>query len=508
MPRESQSVLDEILGRENGGQRLAVLGSPSLTYADLLHQAESLAKTLQTIGAGDRSLVGICVSMSSEYLVSLLGLYIVSAVPVLLNPRATAHENSYVCRDSGLNFLITDQEKANLPDSVNAGRQLQWGKLRLIGPVSEPPQDLACNDCMIIYTSGSTGRPKGIVLTREGISSNIRAVSNYLALSCLDCTVVFTPPSFAYAISQALTHLWSGGAILPWAHGLRYPGALLSAIQNHRITGVAANPTSFRIIAAHGAPAGDLNSVRYVMTGGQPLDSQVALEISRFFPAARIVNMYGCTENSPRVAFYWLPPSPTIRDTPWPVGHAVTGTQIKVVDESGGTVGPCLESAGEILVQGTSCMRGYWRDPDLTRAKIVDGWLHTGDLGFIDSEGALHLTGRLDNLFSVGHVKVSPEEIESILETVPGVREAGVVPLSDDFLGNVPVALAVLEGPEGDTLIRARRECDLKLSTAKRPRAIFSAVSLPRTHYGKLDRVKLRSVAESMTHRKSVSAHS
>lgn len=469
-------------------------------FADLLREAESLAKALRAGGVSERSLVGVCVSMSSEYLVSVLALYNLSAVPLLLNPTATSYENGYICRDSGLNFLLTDQQERT--DLVTSGNRRQWRNLWLTGPVTEQQTDISSNDCMIIYTSGSTGRAKGVVLTRDGISSNVRAVANYLALSSVDRTIVFTPPAFAYAVSQTLTHLWSGGAIFPWPLGLRYPGEVLSAIERHRITGIAANPTSLRILLKHARSPGNSSSLRYLMMGGQPLDSQLAIEISRFFPTARIVNMYGCTENSPRVAFYWLPPSPPVRDTPWPVGHAILGTRIKLVDDASNAVGPSREKPGEILIQGTSLMRRYWRDPDLTRRKIIDGWFHTGDLGFVDSDGCLHLTGRLDNLFSVGHVKVSPEEVENLLENVPGVREAAVVPVYDELLGSIPVALVVLDREQDNALAQVTRECDFKLSTAKRPRSLFPVRSLPRTHYGKLDRKELRDLAEKLAHTK------
>jgi len=106
----------------------------------------------------------------------------------------------------------------------------------------------------------------------------------------------------------------------------------------------------------------------------------------------------------------------------------------------------------------------------------------------------------------VGQGKVSPEEVENLLEAVPGVREAAIIPVFDELLGSVPVALAVLEREEDDVLTRAIRECDLKLSPAKRPRTISPVPSLPRTHYGKLDRIQLRVVAEKMARPKRSSA--
>jgi acyl-coenzyme A synthetase/AMP-(fatty) acid ligase len=222
-----------------------------------------------------------------------------------------------------------------------------------------------------------------------------------------------------------LTHLWVGAAVLPFSSGFFYPARLLQAIAEYHITGVAANPTTFRILtAAQRDHVPLMDQVRYVMTGGQPLEQGVVQQIARYFPHARIGNMYGCTENSPRICFSWLPPDALAR---W------LCDDLKVVDTTGHHVSPGL--VGEILITSTSLMRCYWREPNLTDRYLVDGWFQTGDLGFLAEDGALSLVGRRDNLINVGHEKVAPEEVEIVIACVLGVVEVGVAPGEDALLG-------------------------------------------------------------------------
>ncbi len=498
MSREQAGILEHILGREIWGAHPALLGEQASTYGSLLTEVEAFEKVLRAAGVEQGMLVGVCLPMSAEYVIAFLAIYRAGGISVLLNPLATEHEKRYILQHSEMSFLIT-QEKSAIVEDGPPVQETQWKTLRLLGPFSQRECDVEPDDCLLLYTSGSTSRPKGVMLTRQSISANVRAVADYLALSACDRTIVFTPPAYAYAVSQVLTHLWSGGALLPWPSGLRHPARVLQAIQEHQLTGIAANPTTFHLfhtLRLEHSISGEY--VRYVMIGGQPLDQRVASQIVTRFPSARIVNMYGCTENAPRIAFFWLPPDFSPRDTSCPVGQPIRGTHLKIVDETGKEM-PSGQS-GEILVSGTSLMRCYWREPALTAERIVDGWFHTHDLGLIDEEGQLHLMGRIDNIINVGHEKVAPEEVEAVIASIEGVLEVGVAPVEDGLLGHVAVALLVVDTdkPHAEILQKVREESLHKLSTSKRPRQVMVVESLPRTLYGKRDRQALAEQARQM----------
>ena len=328
-------------------------------------------------------------------------------------------------------------------------------------------------------------------MTDDGVTNNIAAVANALALSPADATLVFTPTGYTFAFSQTFTHLWAGGAVLPWRHGLMYPARMLKAATAAAVTGMTVNPTTLRMLGLNDQFASKpMTRVRYLMIGGQPLYSKLARLVGRLVPNARVTNVYGCTENSPRISHYWLPADISDRETPWPVGPALHGTEVRIADDDGSPVGSGLP--GEILVRGNSLMRGYWGAPELTRTKVVDGWFHTGDTGFVDSDGNINLIGRMDNIFVVGHEKVAAEEVEAVIEQVDGVSEVAVDSVVDELLDRVPVALVAVEDDQRAVLDSVISTCQEKLSGAKVPRRLFMVKSVPKTPYGKINRPEVR----------------
>jgi acyl-CoA synthetase (AMP-forming)/AMP-acid ligase II len=206
--------------------------------------------------------------------------------------------------------------------------------------------------------------------------------------------------------------------------------------------------------------------------------------------------MYGCTENSPRVTYCWLPEAIPDHPAAWPVGRPVAGTSVRIVDGSGKEMEP--NSVGDIVISGTSLMTRYLGQPGLTGQRVADGWFATQDRGFLDERGDLHLVGRADNVFSVGHEKVAPEEVEELIGSVAGVRDVAVGPLPDPILGSITVALVATDGDYQTLLTRIRNACVSRLPRSKQPRRYFRVVDIPRTAYGKIDRSSLRSLLSDL----------
>ncbi|MBD3161629.1 MAG: AMP-binding protein [Candidatus Eisenbacteria bacterium] len=485
-------VYEEILGRTDDAERPAILGADRCTYGELRRKVDLLAARLRAAGAGPGRRIGIALDPSVGYLVALLGIRAAGATAVLFGTAWTPFEQRRCFQHARPSWILsagTPAVGAVDPDPVDcvaAGAQLHRYAANDDAPASEP------DDAVIIYTSGTTGAPKGVVLPAASVSANVRAVAEYLELGPEDSTAAFTPTCYAYAVSQFLTHALAAAAIRPIPTYLRYPMAVLQACHEDRLTGLAANPTSFRIFTRLERPAHwDLNAVRTVMSGGQFLDARLVASLCEVFPSTRVVNMYGATENAPRISYHWL--EDRGGDDParfYPVGTAVRGTRIEIRAESGAVLPP--GETGEVVVTGNSLMRGFWQDPEATAKRVRDGWLHTGDLGRFDEAGRLHLTGRSSNVINVGNEKVSPEDVERKMLEVAGVAEAGVYGVPDPLTGESVRAKIVLEeGAEigGDVVqIHLRRA----LSSYKIPREIEVVDALPRTLYGKLDRRKLK----------------
>jgi long-chain acyl-CoA synthetase len=481
------SIFDAIRGRRLSDAE-ALIGENVCTYRDLVAAAESFAARLSEQGA-ERGLALACaLPHGREYVTALLGTRFAGMVFIPVNPRAPQQERDRTMADSGSAFALLADAAGPPPACEPAQLSVEGESLWCMSPSLR--RRYSGDDALVIYTSGSTGNPKGVLLSDTAISANVTAVADYLSLAADDRIVVFTPPSFAYAVNQVLTHLLVGGAIFPWREGLLNPLALLEAIAAAKATGLQANPSIFQALLRLGDAAPVLGDIRYVMSGGQPLATPLARQLRRLCPNARIVNMYGCTENAPRISYKWLPDDFGEDRLVWPVGKPVAGTEIAILDEAGEPVSD--GETGEIAIRGTSLMRGYVGLPQAMPDRMRGSWFLTRDLGFIDAAGDLVLSGRADNVILVGHEKVSPEEVEALLLEVAGIEDAAVGPVEDASLFEIPVALLVLSAPLAEVEAAARKGLSKEVTRAKVPRRFFAVDAIPRTPYGKVDRVMLR----------------
>lgn len=474
-----QTVFEKVLG--GSGAAPFVLGDAPRSYADLRAAAERLAAALKAAGCVQGSRVAVCFDQSFEYAASLFAVWKAGGISVLMSPDWTDHEKARVMAHAETRLALTDGPFL-VADEPESAQRLDGLEAYLHEYAQAETASAQPGDAVLIYTSGTTGTPKGVLLSASAVSANAEAVAEYLGLGPSDRSPVFTPTCYAYSLSQNLSHAYAGAALLPQPSGLMFPQEILLGIAKHGLTGISGTPTIFRILTEMDPEADlDLKSVRYAMTGGQPLTARLVADIVSLLPKARVVNMYGCSENSPRVAYHWADGKAGLDEHGYyAVGRPVKGTELRVAED------------GEVLLRGTSLMRGYWRDPEATAERLKDGWFHTRDLGRVDGEGLLHLAGRQTNIINIGNEKVSPEEVERILLEVPGVREAAVYGAPDALLGETVHARVVLEKGADVPLLTLQRHCREKVSGFKVPRKILVADSIPKTLYGKIDRSKLR----------------
>lgn len=478
-------LIERSLTSEERATSLAILGPTPLTYQQLRSRVDHTAAILAQAGVARGTAVAISLAHSVENIVCILANWKLGAATVPINYRATASERDFILANAEAAFLICP-----------AGKQAEAFELTyavseavsLFRSAHAPRGQLGDEIALVIHTSGSTNRPKGVLLTKGALTANTLGVAKALKLTQDDSCALLTPPSFAYAFSQIFTHIAVGGRLMPWPMGLLDIGALLKAIDQNKITGIQANPTMFEmLLTVEATDWPGMKAVRYLLSGGQPLFSRLIQRLEAVLPNANFMNMYGLTENAPRVTMGWLPRPISDADKPWHVGMPIDGTKVEIerTDPSA--------SEGEIVVSGTSLMHGYLHDTE-TNVRAFK----TRDAGRIDEDGNLHLLGRLDNVFSVGHEKVSPEEIESLISNVEGVDDVAVSAAPHGLLGSMPVLMFKTSADPGEVSARIRRECTAKLSRAKVPHVITSVPDLPKTPYGKLDRRALRALAQTL----------
>jgi long-chain acyl-CoA synthetase len=261
--------------------------------------------------------------------------------------------------------------------------------------------------------------------------------------------------------------------------------AFLEMIQKHRLHTAAVVPSMIQLLLSQPLEEFDLSSLRYLGCGAAPLAPELVEELGRRVPHVSIRQGYGLTETAALIAT-----NPAGHEKPGSVGLPIPGANVRIVDDSGRAL-PTGE-AGEICVRSPAMMVGYWRAPEATAEAIRDGWLHTGDIGYLDEDGYLFIVDRKKDLIIRGGFNVYPRDVEDVLLEHPQVVGAGVVGRPDERYGEEVVAFVSLSS-EGavtaDDLVDWARQ---RIGGYKYPREVHLVETIPLTSVGKLDRKALR----------------
>ncbi|WP_051332750.1 class I adenylate-forming enzyme family protein [Cucumibacter marinus] len=484
------TIFDDILGRTDGLDAEAVCGSDPASYRTLLDRAAELAATLRKAGAKKGDRVGAMLAIGLDNFALALACGGAGFVLVPIHPRARPADRDHVLSNADCRFYAGPAGRGHNLIADYGDWVIESARP---GDRFDPPQGTAA----ILHTSGTTGKPKGVLLTHEAVSANVRAVSAYLGLNRDSRTVVFMPPHYSSGFNQILSALWSGGAILPWGAGMFDVPGLIEAIRQYRIGRISGNPMLFTRIAEVAEELGvTLDPLEVVQSTGQALTMDLVERLRRNCPNARVVGIYGFTENSPRVSYRWMDGQVHAPDGILPVGRAIEGTTVRVVRPDGADAAP--DELGEIIVSGTSLMSGYVRDGVLDRRDVENGWFKSGDTGFIDKAGELHFRNRADFVIICNNERVSPEEVEVALGGVAGVLDVGVAGIEDAVHGHVPIALVVCEGALSDVVPGLRRQASQRLMRTKHPRHYVKVEAIPRSDFGKIDRASLARLVDRL----------
>lgn len=354
------------------------------------------------------------------------------------------------------------------------------------------PQLDPTSPVLIAYTSGTTGQPKGATFTHQNLAANALAMVTALALTARD--EVLNVAAMFHVVGLALLTLPAlcAGATVT-IHREFDPGRLLHDVARFGVTLLASVPAMTQALAAHpGWSDADLSSLRYILTGSTFV-RRSGIEPWRQKGVA-VLQGYGLTETLPGGGAS-VPPG----DAPekaLTAGKPKMFHQLRIVDPAGREV-PAGEP-GEVWISGPCVMQGYWENPEATRAAFQDGWFRSGDVGFIDEEGYLHILDRMKEMIIVGVSNVYPADLEAVLTASPAIAEAAVVGLPDDELGEVPVAFVIRAPGASLTEEEALELFQDHLASYKHPRHVFFVDGMPRTAVGKIEKKTLRNLARSL----------
>jgi len=450
----------------------------SWTFGELADESDAIAAMLRERVAGDT--VGILLLNSEKYVTTLLGVWKAGKTPVPLNYLLPPQELAYIIKDSGMSALITSQF---FSQAVAAVRPLFGDKgviLMADAPDFAPKASKTAatfrDPALYLYTSGTTGKPKGVVLTHRNLATNVDGCQQAGGFDHRDSFLCLLPFFHTYAIT--------GTILLPLLNGSKMvlvdrfqPMKVMKLIEDHAISVFLAIPSMYRVLA-HSEGDFDLKSVRFPISGGEPLPMAVAEAFEKRF-GVPIFEGYGQTEASPVISLN----VPEKRKT-GTVGPALPGVEIAIWDDEKNPVETGV--IGEIMVRGPGVMQGYYNLPDETSKTITREWLHTGDLGKVDAEGFVTITGRKKDLIISAGENIYPREIEEVLAQHPKVKEVAVIGVKDEVRGEVPKAFVIAR--EGMTVDEKelRQFCRENIAGYKVPKHFAVVGDLPRTPTGKV----------------------
>ena len=465
------------------------LDDVSVSYADLDRGSGMAAAALRERGvaAGDR--VGIMLPNVPQFAIWYYAALRLGAIVVPMNPLLKSREIAYYLSDAGASVLVAWHETL---DAAEAGARNDRVPVLAVHPrygtgseaagsVVTSVEDRANDDtAVILYTSGTTGEPKGAELTHGNLGSNVAVTTQtLLALSPDDVVFGGLPLFHVFGQTCGLNSIVSVGATLTLMP--RFDAArALEILARDRVTVMEGVPTMYvGMLNQLGNSDADLPHLRVCLSGGSPFPIHVMARLERALDCP-ILEGYGLSETSPAASFN----HPGQLRSPGSVGVAVRDVQLRIDAEPG--------EVGEILVHGPNVMKGYWRRPLETAAALVDGWLHTGDLGRIDEAGNLFVVDRTKDMIIRSGYNVYPREIEEVLYEHPAVAEAAVIGIPHPELGEEVGAAVTMRPGQVATEDDLREFVRERVAAYKYPRHIWVLEALPKGPTGKILKREIR----------------
>ncbi|WP_280497497.1 class I adenylate-forming enzyme family protein [Nocardia asiatica] len=453
------------------------------TFAECVRSA---AAVLCAHGVRQGDVVALVLPNRLEFVVVLFAAWRLGASVTPVKPEATLAEMRYQVEDCAAEVVVTEGGRA-------AGT-LDVAEVVRPGGAHAVPDAVAFDPAapaLIIYTSGTTGQPKGVVLDHANVAAMCEMLVEILALDETDHSLLILPLFHVNGIVvSVLSPLLAGGRAT--IAGRFSASAFFDVVERVRPTYFSAVPAIYAMLVAQ--PAGlrpDTSSLRRVICGAAPMPAELIARFETRF-GVPIVEGYGLSEGT---CASTLNP-PTGPRKPGTVGLPLPGQTVAIMDADGELVAD--GTSGEVVIRGANVMRGYLGKPEATARTVVDGWLHTGDVGYFDQDGYLVLVDRIKDMIIRGGENIYPKEIENVLHTHPAVLEAAVVGAPDPVLGEVPVA-HVVAMPDADVgAAELALHCRKSLARTKVPVSIELVEALPRNPVGKIDKRKLRALVAEL----------
>ena len=480
-------------------RRIAVTDDrQSYAYAKLAAGACFIAREIKQ--ATQAKHVGILLPTSGAFPIAFLGTWLAGRVPVPLNYLLAKEELQFVIRGSDIDTLITSTKMLEflggpdaIPDNIKIV-ELEKVRFKGVPPLRFPPNPADDELAVLLYTSGTSGKPKGVMLTHGNLQSNVLAAIEHANITRADTFLGVLPQFHSFGLTVlTLLPLFIGARVVYTARFV--PRKIVGLIEEHRPDIFIAVPSMYgALLSVKSAGPGSLKSIRLAVSGAEPLSDAIYNAFKERFNV-ELLEGYGLTETSP--ATNWSTPT---RNKRYSVGLPLPGVGNLIVDENNHVLGP--NEDGEIILTGPNLMKGYYKLDDKTAEVITTVTppgssqsvraFKTGDIGKLDDDGFLFITGRKKEMLIVGGENVFPREIEEVLNTHPAVAASAVIGKLDEMRGEVPIAFVELNEDATFDEGALRNHCRDNLAQFKVPKQIHHIEKLPRNPTGKILRRELK----------------
>lgn len=494
-----------------------------LTYRELDQQTDRLAAALIEAGVQRQDRIGIFMNKSHLSIVSLLGILKADAVYVPIDPNSPLPRTRYIIENCGIKVVLTSENKiSKIKDLLQEGVELKriflmdgdpqetaqlpanttrWERIASLSDLPIPElQNIETDLAYILYTSGSTGVPKGVMISHINSLTFVNWAFRTFQVMPTDRLSNHAPLHFDLSILDVFVALKAGASVVLVPEGLStFPFRLVDWIVNNRITIWYSVPSILSRMVLHGRmERHSFPDLRTILFAGEVFPVKFLRQLMHLVPAADYYNLYGPTETNV-ITFYKVPPLAPERSEPIPIGKACENMEVFALDPQGNKLTAPGER-GELYARGSCVAMGYWGDPQKTARHFVANPLNsrypeiayrTGDLVSLDAEGNYLYLGRVDHMVKSKGYRIELGEIETILYSHPEIKEAAVIPIPDEVIGNRLKAFVVSASENGLDANDLKKYCFERIPDYMVPDEIEFRAELPKTSTGKIDRPAL-----------------
>lgn len=481
-----EKMIDVLENVKENTETSIFCGGKSCSYSDVFQRAQNQKELILEFGKSKT--VIMYMENSIEFISTFFSIHMARKVPIMLSVMENEKTVKNAIHMTQSTLIVTDTK--NRECVFKALEQVEincyvlnvdvmkisngGGKNVQVAQINEPLDDVA----VIIKTSGTTNEEKYVMLTHDGIIQNMKAHIKSINLDKHERTLIVLPMCFGYCFSsQLIAHIYLGAQIVIYNY-IFTPQEFVMSIRKYSITNTTIVPSMLYILNKY-VKKNDkrLNALKKILFGGMPCDGKTLNDLNQKLKETTLIQTYGQTEHSPRISTK-IYNKDIIRDLS-NVGKILEGVILRIDD-----------TTGEICVKSRCIMKGYYNQEKSTNDVIVDGWLHTGDKGYLDESCNLHIQGRIKNIIIRNGVNISPELIEQVIRNVGGVQDVLVMCESDKVTGEIIVAKILLRSGVNQEYVKSkiRKHCKENLASYMYPKRLDFVAKIEHTYNGKMRR--------------------